>query len=418
MDSAGAGQAARALTATIHEEALRAREFLSEFLVPTPCRRSPHFSERLGFEVFLKPENIQRTGSFKIRGALYGLSRMDPKRRAWGVVAASAGNHAQGVAFAAQRMGTKAVILMPEGTPITKYQAVRELGAEALLRGATFDDAYAEAKKVEAERGLAFIHPFDDPALIAGQATVGLEILEEGEAPDAIIVPVGGGGLISGVAAVVKTLRPEVQVVGVVAEGAPGMLLSIRAGRVVEPDGVATIADGIAVRRVGERTFPLVRDLVDKVVSVSDDEIARAVLQLLEREHLLVEGAGATVLAALLARKFRPQGHRVVLLLSGGNLDVNLLSRIIGKGLALAGRYARLLVPLRDVPGSLAKLAGEIAACQVNIIHIEHDRMSTQVPINHTLSTLHLEVRGRDHLETVMNRLLRSGYQVTQPEEP
>jgi threonine dehydratase len=362
-------------------------------------------------EVYLKPENFQRTGSFKVRGAGYALSKLDIRQRRCGVVAASAGNHAQGVAAAARRMDIKALIVMPESTPNTKLDAVRALKAEVELYGPSFDDAYERARQIESERGLVMIPPFDHPNVIAGQGTVGLEILDE--VPDAgtIVVSVGGGGLIAGLAAAVKKNRPDVQVVGVVASGADSLARSIEVGKVVESKSVKTIADGIAVKRVGNLCFPLIQELVDQVVTVDDDHMARAILTLLECERMLAEASGAAPLAALIERRFRVSG-KVVALVSGGNLDVNLLSRIIGKGLALQNRYARIQVVLHDVPGSLMNLSRIVANERVNIIHIEHDRMSTVVPINHTVSTLYLELRGREHLESLVQILLAEGYEV------
>ncbi|MFC1491005.1 pyridoxal-phosphate dependent enzyme, partial [Nitrospinota bacterium] len=264
---------------------------------------------------------------------------------------------------------------------------------------------------IESERGLMLIPPFDHPDIIAGQGTVGLEILDEVPDVGTIIVSVGGGGLIAGLAAAVKKHRPEVRVIGVVAGGVPSLLRSMEAGKIVEVESIKTIADGIAVRRVGALCFPLIQQLVDQVVSVEDDHMARAILSLLERERMLAEAAGAAPLAALVERRVRITG-KVVVLVSGGNLDVNLLSRIIGKGLALANRYARIQVVLHDVPGSLMNLSKIIAEERVNIIHIEHDRMSTAVPINHTVSTLYLELRGRAHLESLVQNLLAQGYEV------
>ena len=397
-------------------EVSRAAETVSKSLRATPARLSEHFSEQLGMEVYLKPENFQRTGSFKVRGAIYALSRLNKSQKNWGVITASAGNHGQGVAFAAKQMGVRALVVMPESTPNTKLDAVRALGAETELCGVNFDEAYARAKEIEAERGLVMIPPFDHPDVIAGQGTVAHEVLEEVPDVGTIVVPVGGGGLISGVAAAVKTRRPDVRIVGVAAEGAPSLPRSVDAGRIVDTDFVQTIADGIAVNRIGAMCFPLIQKLVDQVVTVSDDQMARAILSLLERERMLAEAAGAASLAALLERRARVTG-KVVALITGGNLDVNLLSRIIGKGLAIANRYARLQVPLHDAPGSLARLSESIADCRVNIIHIEHDRLSTQVPINHTLSTLHLEVRGREHLEQLVQRLISEGYDVLREEK-
>lgn len=401
--------------AKIAEEAARAAGVLAVHLRPTPARLSDHFSEQLDTEIYLKPENFQRTGSFKVRGAAYAVSKLSQKQCQCGVVTASAGNHAQGVAFAAKKLGVKALVIMPEYTPNTKYEAVRSLDAEVELYGPTFDDAYTRAREIEKDRGLAMIPPFNHPDVIAGQGTLGLEILEEVPDVGTIIIPVGGGGLISGVASVVKTHRPEVQIVAVVPEGVPTLPNSLAAGHIVASADVHTIADGVAVKRLGELCFPLIAQLVDQTVTVSDDNMANAILGLLERERMLVEGAGAASLAALIEGKARLNG-KTVALISGGNLDVNLLSRIIGKGLALANRYARLQVPLHDTPGALAKLSHMVAECRVNIIHIEHDRLSTLVPINDTLSTLYLEVRGREHLETLIQRLLSEGYEVRQEE--
>ena len=395
----------------VASEAEAAAEVLAPHLRPTPARLSDHFSEQLGVEIYLKPENFQRTGSFKVRGAGYALSKLNTQQRRWGVVAASAGNHAQGVASAARRMDIKALIVMPESTPNTKLDAVRALGAEVELHGPTFDDSYERAKEIESDRGLAMIPPFDHPDVIAGQGTVGLEILDEVPEAGTIIVSVGGGGLIAGLAAAVKKRRPDVRVIGVVASGAASLARSLKAGKIVNTQDIKTIADGIAVKQVGELCFPLIKELVDQVVTVDDDHMARAILSLLERERMLAEAAGAAPLAALLDRRVRVNG-KVVALVSGGNLDVNLLSRIIGKGLALQNRYARIQVVLHDVPGSLMNLSKIVADERVNIIHIEHDRMSTAVPINHTVSTLYLELRGREHLESLIQKLLAEGYEV------
>jgi threonine dehydratase len=395
----------------VASEAEAAAEVLAPHLRPTPARLSDHFSEQLGVEIYLKPENFQRTGSFKVRGAGYALSKLNTQQRRWGVVAASAGNHAQGVASAARRMDIKALIVMPESTPNTKLDAVRALGAEVELHGPTFDDSYERAKEIESDRGLAMIPPFDHPDVIAGQGTVGLEILDEVPEAGTIIASVGGGGLIAGLAAAVKKRRPDVRVIGVVASGAASLARSLEAGKIVNTQTIKTIADGIAVKQVGELCFPLIQELVDQVVTVDDDHMARAILSLLERERMLAEAAGAAPLAALLDRRVRVNG-KVVALVSGGNLDVNLLSRIIGKGLALQNRYARIQVVLHDVPGSLMNLSKIVADERVNIIHIEHDRMSTAVPINHTVSTLYLELRGREHLESLIQKLLAEGYEV------
>ncbi len=389
-----------------------ARDALRGALLPTPLRRSEALSEELGLEIYFKPENFQRTGSFKARGASFKLKRLGSRERAWGVVAASAGNHAQGVALAARGTRTKCLIVMPQGAPMTKVQKVRELGAEVELFGGGYEESFGRARTLERERGLKLIPAFDDPDIIAGQGTMGLELLEELPELDCAVIPTGGGGLISGCAVALKEKRPAVEVIGVVAAEAPALARSLEAGKLLSHPAGSTIADGIAVSRPGELTFPLIRRYVDQVVEVAEDEIAAAILRLLEDEKVLVEGAGATALAAVLERKFRIRGTKVVVVLSGGNIDVNVISRIIGRGLARAGRYVRLGVSLADEPGSLARLTSIVGEARGNILHIEHDRMSTSVPISATLVSLHIEVRGADHLHDILSRLRRAGYDV------
>ena len=395
----------------ICRESSLAQGVIQPHLRKTPCRLSEDFSEQLGFELYLKLENLQRTGSFKTRGSMYAISKLKKEQRESGVVTASAGNHAQGVAFAAKQLGIYSLVVMPEYTPNTKLDAVKALGSEVELYGSTFDDAYARAEEYKSSKGLVMIHPFDDSDVIAGQGTVALEILEQVPDVETIIVSVGGGGLISGVISVVKTLRPDIRVVGVVADGVPSLKESMKTGSSVEVSSISTIADGIAVKKIGENCFSIIQENADDIVSVSDDSMASAILSLLEEERMLAEAAGAAPLASLFDKKVKGTG-KTVALICGGNLDVNLLSRIIGKGLALNNRYAKLQVPLHDVPGALTKLSRIVSEERVNIIHIEHDRFSTQVPINHTLSRLYLEVRGNDHLEFLVKRLISENYEV------
>lgn len=373
---------------------------------------SHHFSEKLGFPIFFKCENLQRTGSFKIRGALNFMTAQPRERLANGVITASAGNHAQGVAFSADLLGVKATVYMPEATPLFKVFATKEYGAEVVLSGRTFDEACAAALEEGKRRGALFVHPFDDPLVMAGQGTIGLEILDE--LPDVanILVPVGGGGLIAGVAAAVKETHPHVRVVGVESAAAPGMSHSLERGRISEAAVTATLADGIAVKRVGKRTFPLVRDLVDEMVVVEEEEIAQSIVVLLERTKLLVEGAGAVTLAALLNHRVLDLSGKTVCLLSGGNIDVKTISRVVERGLLAAGRYLKLSVELEDVPGAMAQLAADIAAVNANIFHILHDRRSIDIRLGSTEVLLELETRGYEHIEEIIRTLTAKGYKL------
>jgi threonine dehydratase len=325
------------------------------------------------------------------------------------VVAASAGNHAQGVALAASMLGIPSTIVMPEGASIAKQLATRAYGGEVVLAGADVSEALEEARRREA-KGLTFIHPFDDEEVIAGQGTIGLEILEEVPRVKSIIVPVGGGGLIAGVAAAVKKRRPGVRVIGVQSSQAPSAVLAMRKGRIVEVPVLPTLADGIALRRTGEITFPLLRKWVDEVVAVDEDEIASAILLLMERKRIVAEGAGAAPLAALLSGRCRVPEGRVVLVVSGGNIDLHLLDRIIEKGLAKTGRLVRLEVLLRDVPGALTRLTGLVGQRRANILHILHERSAKEIPIGFSKVTLVLETRGPDHIAEIQRDLHGEGY--------
>lgn len=395
-------------------EAAAAR--LQPLIRRTPLERQATLSQLTGEEVYVKLENFQKTGSFKIRGAFNKILRLNEAERRRGVIAASAGNHAQGVAYAAQRAGLRALIVMPRGAAVSKVAATKEYGAEVVLVGDTYDDASAHAQGLAAERGLTFIHAFDDPAVIAGQGTIGLEILADLPDVDVIVVPVGGGGLISGIALAARAAAGasgrRVRVIGVQAAGAPSMARSQAGGRPITLDDVHTIADGIAVKRPGGLTYSIVRQTVDELVTVDDEAIAAAILLFVERLKLVVEGAGAAAAAAVLSGKVRAPGQRVAVVASGGNIDVDMIARIIDRGLVAAFRRLRLRVGLSDRPGSLHRLTGVIAAADGNILGIEHDRTNTGVPIGATEVTLSLAVQNKSHGEALIRALEESGYGV------
>ncbi len=375
----------------------------------TPMVSSDTFSRITGKEIYLKLENLQKAGSFKIRGAYYKLSRLSPSVRKKGVVAASAGNHAQGVAFASSLLGIRSTIVMPEGASLAKQMATRSYGGEIILYGQDTDEALGYAKKI-AERGMTFIHPFDDEQVIAGQGTIGLEVLEEVPGVEAIIVPVGGGGLISGISTIVKKRRPKIKIIGVQSAHAPSAYLSLEKKKIVEVKVKPTLADGIALRRVGETTFPIIQKRVDEIVTVQEDEIASAILLLMERKRVVAEGAGAAPLAALLSRKWKIRQKKIVLVISGGNIDVHLLDRIIEKGLTQTGRIIRFGVLLRDVPGALAKLCNLVAQHHANILHIVHERAAKDIPIGFSKVILILETRGPGHIQEIKKELKEKGY--------
>ncbi len=378
----------------------------------TELIKSHYFSDKLGFPVYFKCENLQRTGSFKIRGALNFMTSQPRENLAKGVITASAGNHAQGVAFSADLLGVGATVFMPETTPPQKVFATRDYGAEVMLSGMNFDEAYAEAVKVGRKRGALFVHPFDDPLIMAGQGTIGLELLSE--LPDLanIFIPIGGGGLISGIASAIKATRPQVRIIGVEAAAAPSMYYSLKKGSIVEAPLAFSLADGIAVKRVGMNTFPIIRELVDEVVLVDEEEIALAIVSLLEKTKLLVEGAGAVTLAALSNGKVKNISGKTVCLLSGGNIDVRTIAIVVERGLLAAGRYLKLKVQLADIPGSLAQLSTDIAATRANIYLISHDRRSIGLPVGRTEVLLELETRGYEHIEEVIRHLTSRGYDV------
>jgi threonine dehydratase len=391
-------------------EAARAR--LRGVIHETPCAYSQSLSNLTGARVFVKLENLQMTGSFKERGAANVLLELPPGERTSGVVTASAGNHGLAVAFHAARLGIGAIIVMPEWAPLSKVMAARRQGAEIVLCGENYDEAHARAREIEAARGLVFVHPFDDPRVIAGQGTIGLELVAQVPDLEAVLVPVGGGGLAAGIAVAVKARRPGVEVIGVQADEIAAMKAAWTSGeRVTVPPG-PTIADGIAVRRVGEHTLALCRRWVDQMVSVSEEEIANAILLLLEIEKTVVEGAGAVPLAALVNKKVALAGKAVALVLTGGNIDVNLVSRIIERGLVKDGRLVRLAVMLRDRPGQLARLTALVAEMRANVLHILHDRAFSRARLGETEVELTLETSGREQIEAVKRHLTGAGYAV------
>ncbi|MGH7368781.1 MAG: threonine ammonia-lyase [Candidatus Rokuibacteriota bacterium] len=389
-----------------------ARERLAGTIYETPCPYSETLSALTGARVFVKLENLQMTGSFKERGAANLLLQLSSDERRRGVVAASAGNHGLAVAFHAARLGVFAVIVMPEWAPLAKVTAARRHGAEVLLHGDNFDEAYARAREIEAARHLVFVHPFDDPRVIAGQGTIGLELVAQVPGLDAVLVPVGGGGLVSGVALAVKAQRPAVEVIGVQTQEVPAMTSALTAGTRVTVPAATTIADGIAVRRVGEHTFQLARRHVDRLVTVTEEEIANAILLLLEIEKTVVEGAGAVPLAALANRRVALEGRTVALIVSGGNIDVNVIARVIERGLVKDGRLVRLRVRLRDRPGALARLTALVAEARANVLRIEHDRAFSRAPVGDSEVELTLETSGPPQIDAIKRHLAEAGYAV------
>jgi threonine dehydratase len=376
----------------------------------SPCNHSETFSVLSNNSIFLKLDNQQRTGAFKERGALNRMLTLTPDERARGVIAASAGNHAQGVAYHAGRHGIKARIFMPLPTPLTKVSATRGYGAEVILHGANYDETYAEALENAEQDRLALIHAFDDDAVIAGQGTLGLEIL--GQHPDiqALVVPIGGGGLIGGIACAVKETNPSALVFGVQPARLPSMKAAVAEGKPITLDSAKTIADGIAVRRAGDRTLPLVQKYVDDIVTVEEEEIANAILLLLEREKTLAEGAGAAALAAVLNHKLPLAAKRTAILVCGGNIDVTLLSRIIERGLVKDGRLVRLRVHLPDYPGALHRLTGILAEHRANIVETAYDRAYHGVNLGDTAIDITMETRGPEHIAELLAALVAAGY--------
>ncbi len=387
-----------------------ARYVLKEVIRDTDVIYAPRINPDA--EVYLKTENLQITGSFKVRGAYYKISQLSDEEKARGVIACSAGNHAQGVALAAKKAGIKAVICLPDGAPISKVEATKSYGAEVVLVEGVYDDAYERALQLRDEKGYSFIHPFDDELVIEGQGTIGLELMEQIPDMDAVIVPVGGGGLISGVAFAVKQLNPNVKVYGVQAAGAPSMVNSLRQKEIVHLPAVSTIADGIAVKTPGENTFAITGEYVDDVVTVTDDEIAAAILALMEQQKLVTEGAGAISVAAAMFNKVPIKGKKVVCLLSGGNVDVNILSRVIDRGLLMSGRRCQLTIELVDKPGQLEKVAGCIAREGGNVVSVHYEHANEGSDINGCYLRLELETRNHEHIKAIRCALKNQGFKL------
>jgi len=395
------------------EDVLAAQDRVSETARHTPLDYSHTFSAMTGADLHLKHELFQRTGSFKIRGATNRIATLSPAEREAGVVTASAGNHAQGVALAATRIGVDSKIVMPEQAPVSKVKATRSYGGEVVLHGRDYDAAAERAHEIEREEGRTYVHAFDDERVMAGQGTIGLEIYEDLPSVETVVVPIGGGGLISGIATALKGKDEDIRVVGVQAEGASSVAESLQKGHRIERDSVETIADGIATRTVGEKTFEVIRERVDEVVTVNDSEIAVALTALLERSKTLAEGAGAVPLAAVTEEKFDyAEGETVVPALCGGNIDLNMLTNVIMRGLAETGRYLRIRTVLRDHPGALEELVTVLSREQVNIYAIEHERTNRDVAMNSAEVELDLETRGPDHVDHLLSALRDAGYEV------
>ncbi|MBR2904201.1 MAG: threonine ammonia-lyase [Clostridia bacterium] len=365
-----------------------------------------------GANLYLKTENLQITGSFKVRGAYYKMSKLSPEEKAKGVVACSAGNHAQGVALAAQKNGIDAVICLPDGAPISKVEATKSYGAKVCLVEGVYDDAYQKALSLQEEMGYTFIHPFDDPDVIAGQGTIGLELARQLPDMDAVIVPIGGGGLIAGVAYTLKTINPNIKVYGVQAAGAPSMRNSVHDGQIEELSSVSTVADGIAVKKPGALTYKLCQKYVDDIVTVTDDEISAAILALMEQHKLVTEGAGAVAVAAALFGKVPVAGKKTVCLLSGGNIDVTILSRVIKRGLIMSGRNCQLMIELMDKPGQLKNVSRIIADLGGNVTSVHHERANEGADVNGCYLRIVLETRNYDHIAQIKRALTDFGFKL------
>ena len=365
-----------------------------------------------GTELYLKTENLQVTGSFKVRGSYYKMSKLTEEEKSRGVVACSAGNHAQGVALAAQKNGIKAVICLPDGAPISKIQATKSYGAEVCLVEGVYDDAYKKALSLRDDHGYTFIHPFNDEDVIAGQGTIALEIADQIPDLDAVIVPIGGGGLISGIAYTIKSINPAVKVYGVQASGAPSMYNSVKDGEIEELSSVSTIADGIAVKRPGDLTYEICSKYVDEIVTVSDDEISAAILAMMEQHKIVTEGAGAVSVAAAMFGKLDIAGKKVVCLLSGGNIDVPILSRVIERGLLMSGRTCQLMIELMDKPGQLKNVSRIIADLGGNVISVHHERANQGSDVNGCYLRVVLETKNFEHIEEIKSALLDFGFKL------
>jgi threonine dehydratase len=386
----------------------KARYVLNKVIRKTELIHTPRINPDC--DVYLKPECLQKTGSFKIRGAYYKISQLTDEEKKKGVIACSAGNHAQGVALGATAMGIKSLICLPEGAPISKVEATRRLGAEVCLVPGVYDDAYQKALQLRDQYGYTFIHPFNDENVIAGQGTIGLELMEQLPDADAVVVPVGGGGLISGVAFAIKSLNPKVKVYGVQAEGAPSMVNSIHDHKPEKLPSVSTIADGIAVKEPGKITYDTCAKYVDDIITVSEDEICAAILRLIECEKMVAEGAGAASVAAVMFNKVPVKGKKVVCVVSGGNIDVTILNRVINRGLAKSGRLCRIDMELEDRPGKLSEVISTIGGLGGNITGVHHDRTQNRQKVNACILSVTMETRNEEHIETIKKALTDKGF--------
>lgn len=392
------------------KDVLDARERIKDICVNTKLIYSPEYSRESGNEVYIKPENLQITGAFKLRGAVNKVSKLTDDKRAKGLIASSAGNHAQGVAYAASRLGINATIVMPETTPLIKVQATRNYGANVILKGKVYDEAYDEAKRLEKEHGYTFIHPFDDVDVMAGQGTIALEIIEELKDVDAILVPIGGGGLISGIAVTAKSINPNIKIIGVQSEGANPMKCSFDSDTLICAEVIDTIADGAAVKKPGEITFQVIRKYVDKIVTVSDHDIMDAVYVLLEKHKLVAETTGAMSLAALGKLKFK--GKKVVSLISGGNIDVVTMSSLLTHGLVSRGRVLWFSVNLKDTPGQLLEIAKILSDKGANVIKLDHNQFKAIDRLKHVVLEVTVETNGPEHIGEIIKALNQKGYNI------
>lgn len=392
------------------ENVYQAAFALKSIIRNTELIRAPKINPAV--DLYIKPENLQITGSFKVRGAAYKISRLTDEEKARGVIACSAGNHAQGVALAASRNNIKSVICLPDIAPISKVEATRSYGAQIELVNGVYDDAYQRALQLKDEMGYTFIHPFDDDYVIAGQGTIAIEILNENPDVEAIVVPIGGGGLISGIAYTVKMLRPDVKVYGVQAAGAPSMVNSINEGHILTLDKVNTFADGISVKQPGENTFDICSRYVDEIVTVTDDETANAILSLMENQKLVAEGAGAVSVAAVMFNKLPVQGKKTVCVVSGGNIDVTILSRIIDRGLLKSGRLEKLSIELTDKPGQLRDMSAIIAEVGANIVSVNYEHAEKGSDVNSCIIRIELETKDRAHIKQVRKALADRGFKI------
>ena len=388
-----------------------AREHLQKVLLPTHLIYSPIFSEESGNQIYIKPENLQKTGAFKIRGAYNKINKLTEEEKKRGVIASSAGNHAQGVAYAARELGIKAVIVMPKTTPLIKVQATKKYGAEVVLYGDVYDDAYQKAKELEAQEGYVFVHPFDDIDVLEGQGTIALEILEEMPDAEVIVVPIGGGGLISGIAAAAKMIKPDIKIIGVEPSGAASATEALKKNKVVTLPEANTIADGTAVKRIGDLTFNCIKQYVDEVVTVDDYELTEAFLLLAEKHKIIAENSGILPLAAL--KKLSERGKKVVPVVSGGNIDVLMISSMINKGLISRDRIFNFAVSIPDRPGELAKITHIIADVGANIVKLAHNQFKNLSRFRDKEVLITVETNGTDHIQALVEAFAAKGYEVT-----